>query len=115
MDEDEEFSYENGDEELEVESHDLDDDETTSEEELYDSNEEDVSIKTNYDDDDIPEGSYENRGYRQLLSKGNREPNFTGHNSLKCNLCSCTMFNPVKSGSKMCVCGHDDYHHEWKD
>lgn len=70
-------------------------------------NEAEENVSHSSEDKNVPE-SCSSSLYKRILS-------FTGHTSGKCNVCGCTQFRPVKSGSKMCECGHDDYHHEWKD
>lgn len=46
--------------------------------------------------------------------QGEKEPTFTGHTAVKCNVCGCDCFVPTSNDPKRCKCGHSIYQHEWK-
>ena len=46
--------------------------------------------------------------------QGKKEPTFTGHTAVKCNVCGCDCFIPTSNDPKRCKCGHSIYQHEWK-
>ena len=46
--------------------------------------------------------------------QGKKEPTFTGHTAVKCNVCGCDCFVPTSNDPKRCKCGHSIYQHEWK-
>ena len=46
--------------------------------------------------------------------QGKKEPTFTGHTAVKCNVCGCDCFVTTSNDPKRCKCGHSIYQHEWK-
>ena len=46
--------------------------------------------------------------------QGKKEPTFTGHTAVQCNVCGCDCFIPTSNDPKRCKCGHSIYQHEWK-
>ena len=46
--------------------------------------------------------------------QGKKEPTFTGHTAVQCNVCGCDCFVPTSNDPKRCKCGHSIYQHEWK-
>ena len=46
--------------------------------------------------------------------QGKKEPTFTGHTAVKCNVCGCDCFVPTSNDPSRCKCGHSMYQHEWK-